>query len=395
MIRFPRLAAVLLLSLVGSFALAQDKPQEPEVDPKAVDAAIDKGVQWLLKKYDTNNISEQKYAELVLLTLIHAGLRSDHPILVQNFNKMLNRGLSETYNAGVRGLLLEKVNRKFYQQALAEIAMFFIDGQCENGQWTYTCRPRKPGPSAYAPHATGAKKKDAAGGTQVADEGPAPGKELKLPPASKRASTAKGDNSNTQYALLGLFAASRAAVVIPKETWEGVEKWFESRQNADGGWGYHSADAAGAGGIVTDASSGSMTTAALTGLIVAKFYLGKEWKDAASVKKGIEWLGKNFAVNSNHGGNAAWHYYYLYGLERVGMISGLQEFGGHRWYKEGAEFLLKLQKPDGSWKSASDAAVGMTNEVTDTCFAILFLRRATPELKKPKDIATGDTKKKP
>jgi hypothetical protein len=137
-----------------------------------------------------------------------------------------------------------------------------------------------------------------------------------------------------------------------------------------------------------------MTTAALTCLIVSKFYLGKDWKSEASVQKGLDWLGRNFAVNGNPGGPAIWHYYYLYGLERVGVISGQKELGGHRWYKEGAEYLLKAQNADGSWKGADMPGAALTDALSDTCFAILFLKRATPPLQKPKEIATGDTRKK-
>ncbi len=385
------LAALILF--VPAAARAQDNPPDPDIDQKAVDAAIEKGVGFLLKKYSNNRISEPRYHELVLLTLIHAGLRADHPIITETFNKMLSRNLQETYNVGLRALLLEKVNRKQYQPSLAEIASFFAENQCDNGQWAYQARGRKPLPTAYAPVITVARKKPLpTGSTQTADDGPPPGKELRLPPPVRMPKTKSGDNSNSQYAILGLFAASRAAVVVPRETWIDAEKWFESRQNADGGWGYANAEVPGVGRVTTDASSGSMTTAALTALIVSKFYLGKEWKKDASVQKGIEWLGRFFQVNVNPGGPPLWSYYYLYGLERVGTISGLAEFGGHRWYKEGADFLIRAQAPDGSWKSPGGAEI-LTDEVTDTCFAILFLKRATPPLKKPKDIATGDSKK--
>src|SRR5262245_1466780 len=106
------------IAVAGSTPLAtsQDNPP-PEVAPKAVNNAIDKGAQWLLNKFSHNRIPEQKYQEIVLLTLVHAGLPAEHPILRENFQKVLDRPLNETYNAGLRGLLLEKVNRKFYQQS--------------------------------------------------------------------------------------------------------------------------------------------------------------------------------------------------------------------------------------------------------------------------------------
>jgi len=378
-----------LALLTPSLCFAQDKPPDPDVDPKAVNAAIDKGTQWLLNKFAQNRIPDQKYAELVLLTLVHAGLPAEHPILRDNFQKVLDRSLSDTYNAGLRALLLEKVNRKAYQLQLAEIAQFFVENQCDDGQWAYAGRNRKLTPTVYAPVPTVAKKKVVPGATQTMDEGPPPGKEIKLPPPVRAAAKKTGDNSNTQYAVLALFAASRSAVVVPKTPWQEVEKWFESKQNPDGGWGYDSAEVPGAGVVTTDMSSGSMTTAALTALIVSKFYQGKDWKAEASVTRGLDWLGKSFSVTTNPGGPSLWHFYYLYGLERVGTISGLSEFGGHRWYKEGAEYLIKTQAADGSWKSAFPIQQQLTDQVTDTCFAILFLKRATPPLQKPKDIATG------
>ena len=207
-----------------------------------------------------------------------------------------------------------------------------------------------------------------------------------------------GDDSNTQYAVLGLFAASRANIEVPKQTWEACEAWFESKQNGDGGWGYQCADVPdGAGnGVVSNSSSGSMTTAGLTALIVCKFYLGKDWKADAKVQKGLSWLGSNLSYTSNPGGGVMWHYYYLYGLERVGQIAGMKEFGGRDWYRGGAAWLIDNQKDDGHWEEpgAKPTYDSLADDVVNTCFAILFLRRATPELKRPKDIATEGAKGK-
>src|SRR5205814_4208207 len=126
---------------------------------------------WLLNKFSQNRIHEPKYMELVLLTLVHAGLPPEHPILRDNFQKVLDHNLSDTYNAGLRALLLEKVNRKFYQQSLAEIAQFFVENQCDDGQWAYTGRSRKLSPTVYAPVPTAAKKKVVPGATQTMDDG--------------------------------------------------------------------------------------------------------------------------------------------------------------------------------------------------------------------------------
>ena len=51
------------------------------------------------------------------------------------------------------------------------------------------------------------------------------------------------------------------------------------------------------------------------------------------------------------------------------MPYGTEKFGTHNWYNEGARYLLSKQGADGKWGSRKN-----------TCFAILFLRRATRAL---------------
>ena len=48
----------------------------------------------------------------------------------------------------------------------------------------------------------------------------------------------RGDNSNTQYALLGLNAAGEAGVAIPPEVWNAARAHWAACQLPDGGWGY-------------------------------------------------------------------------------------------------------------------------------------------------------------
>lgn len=61
--------------------------------------------------------------------------------------------------------------------------------------------------------------------------------------------------------------------------------------------------------------------------------------------------------------------YYLWSLERVAVTYNLSTIGGKDWYAWGAGIILANQLPDGSW---SDRFPG----VPDTCFALLFLKRA-------------------
>jgi hypothetical protein len=86
------------------------------------------------------------------------------------------------------------------------------------------------------------------------------------------------------------------------------------------------------------------------------------------------------------GNNPAFHHrYYLYSLERFGTLYGTEAIGTHEWYVEGAKELLQTQRTDGGWVPKS----GQT--VWDTCFAILFLRRATRPLV---DVESVDPRKR-
>ena len=96
---------------------------------------------------------------------------------------------------------------------------------------------------------------------------------------------------------------------------------------------------------------------------------------------GLAWLGDKFTVTDNpEPGENMWHYYYLYGLERTGAKTGVRTIGRHDWYREGAVHLIDAQTAEGGWKSAEalgKPADNTESEITQTCFALLFLRRAT------------------
>jgi len=70
-------------------------------------------------------------------------------------------------------------------------------------------------------------------------------------------------------------------------------------------------------------------------------------------------------------------FYYLYAIERAGMLYGTERFGSHLWYPEGARYLLEHQSPDGSWKGIKG---DFQSESETTSFAILCLSRGTRPL---------------
>ena len=64
-------------------------------------------------------------------------------------------------------------------------------------------------------------------------------------------------------------------------------------------------------------------------------------------------------------------YYYLWSLERVSVALNLETIGKKNWYDWGAELLVANQGRDGAWQGGDFNMAG-----ADTCFALLFLKKA-------------------
>lgn len=187
-----------------------------------------------------------------------------------------------------------------------------------------------------------------------------------------------GDNSNTQYALLGLNAASEVGVPVNQEVWTLARHYWEGAQLRDGSWNYKPN---------VNAPSASMTCAGISSLIITglKRFQGQEFLQDdkiencgkggfnVNLQRGVDWMANHFFTGQNFGNGQNWKYYYLYGLERAGRLTGQRFFGEHDWYREGAEELVHDQDVagGGSW-------VGVIYEqhrVVATSFAVLFLAK--------------------
>jgi hypothetical protein len=74
--------------------------------------------------------------------------------------------------------------------------------------------------------------------------------------------------------------------------------------------------------------------------------------------------------------------YFLWSLERVGMLYNIQEICGKDWYRWGAESLVTNQSKRGGWTKAVhwETSNGRMNYMPtlSTAFALLFLKRSHP-----------------
>ncbi len=193
---------------------------------------------------------------------------------------------------------------------------------------------------------------------------------------------AAGDNSNTQFALLALWAARRNGVPTDRALLIAHQR-FVSSQGAEGAWGY-----------TTHSSNGSpaMTGVGLLGLamghgaspdMVFADPLRPNLKDATvkpaledpQIQKGLRALSRHVGVplQSAQQKPGMENLYFLWTVERVAMLYDLKTIGGKDWYGWGAQLLVANQSPDGHWNSANYHG---HNANLDTCFALLFLKRS-------------------
>lgn len=212
------------------------------------------------------------------------------------------------------------------------------------------------------------------------------------------------DLSNTQFALLGLHAATRCGITVKRQVWldaleamlrfqEQTGEPIEYRANeVRGRYRFEWTERALTRGFRYHKGTqvnGSMTTAGLTSLIICQNRLwrsrgfGGEMrvKSRRGIRDAMAWLQHHFRVDHNPWAGNHWHYYYLYGLERCGILGRYRFLGQHDWYKAGADVIL-----------ANDAVRAGS---VDSCFALLFLKRATSRMNAPVITPSGGAGKEP
>ena len=190
-----------------------------------------------------------------------------------------------------------------------------------------------------------------------------------------------GDNSNTQFALLALWAARRHDVPTEQALLGGFQR-FATSQNSDGTWGYS---------LGGNAHANTMTCVGLLGMAmghgaapeIVKFdaknpkdSIVKPALDDPKIKRGLKalapYIGKPI-VKGDTGQLAMENLYMLWSIERVAMLYDLKTIEGKEWYPWGAQILLHHQQTDGQWPNSNYHGA---NPPLNTCFALLFLRRS-------------------
>jgi len=290
------------------------------------------------------------YAELALLALHRAGIPDSDPLKAELLGSVKGRSVDSTYGAALQAMALAEIDPLAHHDRIRLCAQLLVDSQCRNGQWDYAVKLAVPDVPA-------------AGRIRRRSEGPA-----------------AGDNSVTSYAVLGLHACSRAGIEIDPDVLARARAWWLQCQNGDGGWGYNDAGDAAANDAsrrtaTTNSSYGSATASGVASLAAIRD-LQKDPRSDDAIRRGLQWLGGNFAVDRNPRKDPGFvHLHWLVTAARAGVVLGTERFGAHDWYAEGAEFLMGSQRPTGQWTvEQGDFMKAERNDVLDTCLAILFLR---------------------
>jgi len=174
---------------------------------------------------------------------------------------------------------------------------------------------------------------------------------------------------------MALWTARRHGVPVD-EAMTRVSGRFRGCQQADGGWAYVPSKEG-------EPPTASMTCAGLLGLAMSHgVALEANRRDGKAgirpldpaqdpaIRAGLQALGTAIAsTRAPRGGVLTKGFYFLWSLERVGVAYNLPTIGTIDWYSWGAQLLTASQHADGCWR-------GEEGPLVDTCFALLFLRRA-------------------
>ena len=366
-----RLRFVCLVVAAGAVCLLPARAAGQQEFADSVDAAIEKGVGFLLARQQANGSwveyegHEDKLGmtPLVCYALMESGVSPQSESMLKALTYLDEQGpIGMVYGAGLRAVALqvanEQTNDKYFRTLRVDVGYL---AQSQTGRYHY-----------------------------------------------QEMDGTSWDNSNGQYAALGVWAGEEnGRLDVPDRYWKAVQRQWYSQQNPDGGWGYYD------GSPYTQAPDGryyygNATQATMTVGGIATLYICEDNLPPSQaviscdnvtmdphIARGLQWMNGNFrwTLDQPHIMLNDWYYYYLYGVERAALASGQKYFGGLDWYKAGADRLLSRQASDGSWIGTEEGVsnVGKPGRVqAHTAFALLFLIRGRQPLIFNKLQFTGD-----
>ncbi|MCJ8331707.1 MAG: hypothetical protein MJH11_17225, partial [Lentisphaeria bacterium] len=292
---------------------------DADVLKKIVNLKID-----ILKSQNTNGSWNSSYkvgmTALCLLALIHSDSDIKDEAVVDAIHYLLNNSDKKTYSEALVAVVLETINAKKYKMRINQSYSFLEAAQKKNGAWGYTIN------------------------------------------------SIASDNSNSQFAVMGIDAARRAGIPVNKAVLDNAKTYWKNFQNNDGSWGYSGQNR----GMFSMTCAGVASVYLLGERLYSKPNACGDTVINKRILKGLENLAKNLK------GKAAriqGRLYSLYALERVAIYLGLKEIGGVDWYRWGAEHIVNNDK---------------IHTLSDKAFALLFLAKGSAPIAVAKWQWKGD-----
>jgi hypothetical protein len=407
----------------GNVAKKAEKPAPaylPNAEQKRVNEAIDRGAKYLQSLQKENGAWEDPESQIknfaigltafVGLTLLECGIPAQDPGLQKAAEFIRSQEAPErgsriqlTYDVSLAILFLDRLGAPADQKLIQQLALRLVANQKSSGGWSYVCE-FVPSPAEQDQLLSLLRKNQQnmsklvdpldlsavdPAKLQIEGGGPPPDSLKKLavwrkdidPNANPQRLVEESDNSNTQFAVLALWAAKKHNDLPLQRTLALIVKRFRQGQNNDGSWGY----LLNGREMAVGAKFPTMTCAGLLGLAVglglANENKAKEDQPRTAahldpkVKKGLDVVA-HFVANPS----PKWDpkaklidLYFLWSVERVAVIYGLRKLDDKDWYGWGAEKIIASQTAKGGWENG-----GYSHSVptADTCFALLFLKRA-------------------
>ena len=421
---------------------AKEKPKDVmSLDQAALDRSIQMGVDFLRRTQNPQGHWGTGtgpgggkgwavgYTCLAGLALVECGVPTTDPGLRNALSGIRRHAdeLENTYEVSLAILFLDRMGDKSDKRLIQMLAGRLISAQTPTGGWGYNTTKytsaesatliaalrrfsppqTDPPPSPRARPGTLGLCFKSADDTQLRPPPPfdaarsrkaavdsLPSKMKKLPvvrdkealiledPKDKGSEPTTGstDNSNTHFAILGLWAARRHDVPTDRSFALLVQR-FQTSQGGNGTWAYNYARG-GANGPL------QMTCVALLGLAIGHVLT----PDPAVRPEKDPRVVNAFAALSPRIGEPAGRFddrpsikdagglYFLWAMERIAVLYDVRQLDKKDWYRWGAEILIGHQSPDGSW--SEDGGYHGQSPTLNTAFALMFLKRAnlTPDL---------------
>ncbi len=221
-----------------------------------------------------------------------------------------------------------------------------------------------------------------------------------------------GDTSQTQYAMLAMWALQRNGIDVPNDMIDACMRYMLITQDNTGAWGYQTKFSSNGQYNGTDAVTKSLATAGICATLIGADLIGvlgkrtlveddpdipkafmradliekdRDKKGSVSslklddirpnIERSVAWQRANPYPNL---GNKGWYYYYRYSEERyesfLEIMNGKGKEKSPAWYDAGVNELKKLQDKNGAWGTLN---MDFCPAEVCTAFSILYLIRST------------------